>query len=162
MDIKNLDELLKVKLGPNKQIRNVDITKPPAKGVGSVMLKVKVTVQDGDNEEELNLVAKKIPDSELQRKIFNIQESFKKEVAFYREIVPILREFQEEENITDVLDSFAEFYGARFNLDENSELVDEDGVMLLDDLSVKGTQFVLLYSIVAYSEIFHIVEQQND
>lgn len=139
MELKNLNGLLKTKLGPNKQIKNFEITKPPAKGVGSLMLKVKVTVQDGDKEEKLNIVAKKIPATERAREMFNIQDTFKKEVAFYREIVPILREFQEEEKITDVIDTFAEFYGARLNLDENSEIVDEDGVILLEDLSIKGT-----------------------
>lgn len=138
-DIRNLDDLLAAKLGPNKKVINADISKPPPKGVGSVMLKVKVTVQDTDgNEEVLHLVAKKIPANESTREAFNIQKTFKKEVAFYEVILPILRDFQKEEGITDVLDNFAEFYGARYNLLGNSEVVDEDAVMLLEDLSVKG------------------------
>lgn len=143
MDIIDIEKLLAPKLGPNKQITNVHISKPPPKGVGSVMLKVNLTVKDDNNKEEhLHLVAKKMPSSEFAKQVFNIQETFKKEIAFYQVIIPILKEFQKEENIDGVFDNFAEFYGARFNLDGNSEVVDENGVLLLEDLSVKGKKYI--------------------
>lgn len=139
MDVKNLDEILIPKLGPNNKIHITDITQPPSKGFGSLMLKVKVKVKDeNDKEELLHLVAKKIPTAEQSRKYFDIQNTFKKEAAFYEIVVPILDKFQEEEGIEDLLDNFAKFYGARFSLESNSEIVDEDGVMLMEDLCIKG------------------------
>lgn len=139
MDVKNLEEILSLKLGQNKKIDIVDITQPPAKGFGSLMLKVKVIVKDENNKEELlHLVAKKIPTAEASREYFDIQNTFKKEAAFYDIVVPILDEFQKAECIEDVLDNFAKFYGARFNLEGKSEVVDEDGVMLMEDLCIKG------------------------
>lgn len=139
MVLKNLEELLAPKLGSNSKIKKIDISKTPPKGVGSVMLKVKVTVSDqNDKEKLLHLVAKKIPASEAARAGFDIQRTFKKEVAFYEVILPILKEFQKEADVTDILDNFAEFYGARFSLEGKTEVVDEDAVMLLEDLSVEG------------------------
>lgn len=138
MSLKNLEELLAPKLGNNK-IKKIDITKPPAKGIGSVMLKVKVILCSETGEEQLlHLVAKKIPASETLREGFDIQKTFKKEVAFYEVILPILREFQKEAGVTDVLNTFAEFYGARFSLEGKTEVVDDDAAMLLEDLDVRG------------------------
>lgn len=137
--IKNLGELLAPKLGQNKKITNVNVSKPPPLGAGSVLLKVKVVVQDQNGKEELiHLVAKKIPASEFSRNMFNIQHTFKKEIAFYQVILPILKDFQKEEGIVDVFDNYAEFYGARYNLHGKNEIVDEDGVMLMEDLSARG------------------------
>lgn len=139
MDVKNLEEILIPKLGSSKKIDIIHITQPPTKGFGSLMLKVKVLVQDENNQEELlHLVAKKIPTAEASREYFDIQNTFKKEAAFYEIVVPILDEFQKEEGIEDVVDKFAKFYGARFSLEGKSELVDEDGVMLMEDLCIKG------------------------
>lgn len=138
--LQHLDVLLAPKLGPNKRITNVDTSGTPPSGA-SAMLKVKVTVQNGDgSEEQLDLIAKRIPTTEFYRDVYNIQETFKKEVAFYEVIVPILKQFQEDEGIKDVFDNFPEFYGARRNLDGKSD-VDENAVMLLEDLCAKGKLF---------------------
>lgn len=138
-DIKNLDELLAPKLGENTRIKHVNVSKPPQKGAGSVLLKVELTVQGQNGKEELiHLVAKKIPASEFSREMFNIQHTFKKEVAFYQVIIPILNDFQKEEGV-DLFDNVAELYGARYNLDGKNDIVDEDAVMLLEDLTAKGS-----------------------
>lgn len=137
-DLKKLENLLAPKLGPNKKILNVETVKSPSKGAGSVMLLLKLIVEDVEhNQEVLHLVAKKVPNSELARKAFKIQQSFQKEVAFYETIIPTLKSFQEEEGVV-VLDNFAEYYGARYNLHKKNNEVDEDAVLLLEDLSVKG------------------------
>lgn len=138
-ELKKLDELLSAKLGPNKKIKNVEITKPSQNGVGGIMLKLKLLVEDQDGKEEvIHLIAKKIPEDEATRETFDIQNTFKKEIAFYDEILPLLKDFQKEEGITDTLDCFAEFYGARYNLNGKIGIVDENAVLLLEDLSVKG------------------------
>lgn len=138
-EVKNLENLLSEKLGTDKKILNTQISKINAKGVGSLMLKVEVKVKDHNGKEtQLHLVAKKIPELDYARKVFNIQETFKTEVEFYRTIIPVLKEFEEEESETNDLNYFAEFYGARFNLHGNSDEVDEDAVLLLEDLTVQG------------------------
>lgn len=73
--------------------------------------------------------------------MFNIQESFKKEVQFYELILPTLERFQKEENVADVLVHFPKFYGARYNFDGSSDVVDDDGIILIEDLSVRGKFF---------------------
>lgn len=144
-ELKNLEDLLAPKLGPNKKIINVEIDKPPSKGAGSVMLLIKLTVKDviENNHEVVHLVAKKVPNSELARKAFKIQQSFQKEVAFYETIIPTLKSFQEEEGVV-VLDNFAEYYGARYNLHQKNNEVDEEAVLLLEDLTVKGVCNIIL------------------
>lgn len=136
--LERVGELLASRLGSNRKILNVDTSAPPPSGGGSAMLTVKVTVQDDDGKEEiLHLIAKRIPTTEFFRDVYKIQETFKKEVAFYEVIIPMLKEFQKEEGIKDVFDNFPEFYGARKNLNGGCE-VDEDAIMLLEDLGAKG------------------------
>lgn len=143
--IRNLEEVLSKKLGPDKKISNVEVTTPPPKGVGSIMFKVKVTVQgENDQTQLLHLVAKTIPKSDSLKEAFDIQRTFKKEVAFYEVILPTLWKFQKEQGITDILDNFAEFFGARTNLHGNNDVVDEDAVILLEDVSVKGEAYLCL------------------
>lgn len=120
----------------DKNITKLTIYKPPAKGVGSLMLKV--TVSTKDKEEDLHLVAKKVPLTEIARERFQIQTTFPKEVAFYNDILPALWKFQKEEGITEELDTFPKFYGARFNLHGQNQEVDQDAVLLLEDLSFQG------------------------
>lgn len=151
--INNLNELLRSYIGPNKKIRHVEIQRltPPGENFGSIMLKVDLDVQKNDGtEEKIYAVAKKIPSSEMFRKIFNIQVTFKNEMAFYTTILPTLREFQKECGVEDVLDCFADFYGARISLDEKSTVVDDDAVLMLENLSASGTKLTLFTFEILY------------
>lgn len=138
-DIRNIVELLSPKLGSNKKIKNVHLSDPLLIGFGSVVHKLTVMVENENGYEELlQLVAKKMLTTGFSTETSNAQISFKKEIAFYEVILPILREFLMEEGVKDRLDYFAEFYGARYNLCGSSGEVNEDGVILLEDMSVKG------------------------
>lgn len=138
LEIKNIERLMADKLGPKKKISNVEVTLPPQKGVGSLMLKAKVTVLDEYNDEkDLYLITKRIPPSEYTQKTYEIQVTYKKEVWFYLDVIPALRDFQIKEGVVDIIDYFADFFGARFNLEGKSE-VNHDAELLLEDLSVKG------------------------
>lgn len=138
MDVKQLEELLTSKLGTNRKIINARTSKNCIQGAGSIMLNIEVNHRNKHDEENvLHLVAKQISASEIAKQIFNFQVSFKKEVAFYEVIVPILKKFQNEKCPDYSLD-FAEFYGARYNLNGNKIKVDDDALLLLENLSDKG------------------------
>lgn len=145
MELKKIKPLISSRLGWKKKITNIETSVPEFQdyGFGSVLLKLKVTVQGINGEEELlYLVAKRLPATENFREMFNIQETFKKEIQFYEVILPTLERFQKEENITDVLEKhFAKFYGARYNFEGSSDIIDDDGVLLMEDLSVRGKSF---------------------
>lgn len=139
MDFKNLQALIAPKLDSGKKVTNIENTISELQGHGSVMIKLKVTVQDeNEKEEHLYLVAKRVPEDDDVRKLFDIQVSFKKEVQFYEKILPALERFQKEEGVADISKLFAKFYGARFNLDGTSDVVDGNGILLLEDLCVRG------------------------
>lgn len=150
--LRKLDELLLSKLHPNKKITHIDVTQTLSKGFGSEMRQVTVKVKDkNDKEEIIHLIAKQIPETDARKQLFNIQKTFKKEVAFYEVILPALKDFlNEEEVVDDVLDLFAEFYGARYTLGGDSDVVDDDAVMLLEDLSLSGNK-PFVFSTDAYN-----------
>ncbi|CAH1282583.1 unnamed protein product [Diabrotica balteata] len=97
---------------------------------------MKVKNESGDIG-DLNVVAKQIPDSEYYQEVFNIQVTFNIEKEFYNTIVPTLYEFQKKYNVP-VSDSFPKFYGARNNLNGVNNVVDKDGLIVLENLKVKG------------------------
>lgn len=139
--IKNLQDLLRPHLGENKRLERVDIEglSAPGENFGSVMLKLDITTRISNGKEEmLYAVAKKIPATEFFRRLFKIDVTFKNEVAFYSKVLPTLRDFQRENGIENVLDCFADFYGARYNLKENVDVVDEDAVLVLENLYRSG------------------------
>lgn len=144
--IENLQEVLSGLLEKDKKIRKINITNltAPGENYGSIMSKLDITVKNEKNgsEEEVHAVAKQIPEKEMARKIFNIQVTFKNEIAMYDTIVPTLQAFQRENGVNEVIDCFPKFYGGRINLQEGSGTVDEDAVLILENLITKGYQVV--------------------
>lgn len=139
--INNISELIGPYIGPTKTIVETKISRltAPGENFGSIMLKVDFTLRDeSGKEEKLYAVAKKLPATELFREIFNIQVTYKNEVAFYNIIVPTIKQFEEEEHVQDRLDCFATLYGARLGLNNNSDKVEEDAVMVLENLKTSG------------------------
>ncbi|XP_072393453.1 uncharacterized protein [Diabrotica undecimpunctata] len=137
--IKNLNGILKSVIGVSK-ITNTKITRltAPGENYGSLMLKLDVTLKSDEHlETDLHLVAKKIPTSELFRENFNIQVTFKNEVAMYQTVVPILQSFQKESGVKNVFNCVPRFYGARINLDGGQQ-VDSDAVLILENLFANG------------------------
>lgn len=145
-NINDLQKVLQTYIGPEKEIVDVQIDRltAPGENFGSIMLKVDVTLRKKDGTEvRLHAVAKKLPASEIFRKLFNIQVTFKNELAFYQTVLPTLRNFQRENGVTEVLNCFADFYGARITEDEHSNVVDEGAVLMLENLVTSGKVFFL-------------------
>lgn len=141
--IKKLEDLIYRHVDKNKRIvstRIINLT-TPGENFGSTILNIDISLEDEHKAiETLNLFAKMMPVSELYRIFFNVQVTFKLEIAFYEVIIPTLQNFQREKGITHVIDFFPNFYGARANLD-NNETVGEDGVILLENLKLSGESF---------------------
>lgn len=141
--IRKLEDLIYSHIDKNKRIVNTKIINltTPGENFGSTILNIDISLEDELKViETLNLFAKMLPLSELYRIFFNVQVTFKLEIAFNEVIIPTLQNFQREKGITDVIDFFPNFYGARANLN-NSETVDEDGVILLENLKLSGESF---------------------
>nr|XP_023013093.1 uncharacterized protein LOC111503102 [Leptinotarsa decemlineata] len=140
-EIKNLPDLLKNYLGTSKQIHDVKITRltAPGENFGSVMLKLDITVLNTENgtKEILHAVGKTLPETELFREIFNVQMTYRYEMAFYEIIVPAVQDFQRRLGITQVFDTVCKCIATRKNLD-GSDKIDDDAVIVLENLMELG------------------------
>lgn len=100
-----------------------------------MLLKVDLVIEN----ETYHFVAKKVPQDPLWQEASNVQVTFKNEIAFYDKIVPTLQDFQREQGLTNVIDCFPEFYGARLGLYEHGDRVDENhAVLLMENLTETG------------------------
>lgn len=104
------------------------------------MLSLDITVKTPKGNEEIHAVAKMVPPNEFLQQVFQTQITFRNEIGFYDNIVPILRKFQREQGISDVIDFFPKYYGSRLNLNGDSTNVDSDGAILLENLKVLNYQ----------------------
>ncbi|XP_060531086.1 uncharacterized protein LOC132704829 [Cylas formicarius] len=137
-DIKNLEELLASHL--HREIVDKKITRltAPGENYGSLMLKVDLTVKNGDRTEEIHAAAKCVPPNEAIQKMFNTQVTFRNEIAWYTIIIPTIQRFLRENNVRFSANFFTELYGARISLNKDSATVDEDGVILFENLTKSG------------------------
>ncbi|KAJ8922348.1 hypothetical protein NQ315_004291 [Exocentrus adspersus] len=142
--IKDLEKVLSARIGKHKKITDVKMEPltAPGENYGSIMSKLDLTVEDQGTKTELHAVAKQIPAQEFARALFNIQVTFKNEIAVYDTIVPLLQDFQRENGVDEVIDCFTEMYGARINLGEENGTVDEDAVLILENLNFTGYEVV--------------------
>lgn len=93
--------------------------------------------KDG-KQKEYHAVAKCTPLNLVTQELFNTQETFKSEIAWYTTVIPTLKKFAKDQGLERELDFFQTFYGARISLDPNSEKVDLDGVILSENLKYLG------------------------
>lgn len=141
--IDKLEELLSQYINKTKKIIDRKITPltAPGENFGSTIVKLDLVVEnENKTREDLNIVAKLIPKLEFFREVFNVAVTFKLETAFYDIIVPTLQNFQREQGMTEIIDFFPKFYGARINLD-GSDKVDDNAIILLENLKVQGKFF---------------------
>lgn len=140
-NIVNFPEILKDRF-QNKEIKNINIKQLPLKGYGSIVLKIDFTTKNKSDgtEEKVYAVGKILPPSEERREFFNVQVTYRNEVHFYQEVIPTLRALQSEIGLNDPLDMFADFYGARIDLN-GSNRVTEHAVLALENLIEAGKFF---------------------
>ncbi|KAJ8945374.1 hypothetical protein NQ318_007020 [Aromia moschata] len=137
--IPKLDEVLR--LQPSRSVADCKTTRltAPGENYGSLMLRLEVKVVDEDSksEENLDLVAKLLPPSKMMQEMFNVQTTFGNETGFYRDIVPVLEEFQRQHGLK-VVNIFPKYYGSRISLDANCDKVDDGAVLILENLKPSG------------------------
>lgn len=121
---------------------NYSLLTAPGEHYGSVMLAIETTVKHENGlQENLALVAKLLPANDLLRLAFDIYVTFKKEVVAYTQAIPGLLELQKDFNVPKhkyITNFFPKCYGARVSLDEDSNTVDEDGVLIFENLKMQG------------------------
>lgn len=152
--IKNLEGLVSQYIENKKKIVETRVTRHAfaREYYGSTVLDIDIVLKDETKyiQEILSVVAKLMPERKFFQKVFNCEVTFKNEAAFYKTVVPLLEGFQRERGITDELEYVPKFYGARLNLDEHSDNVDQNAVLILEQLSSKGRyknkgEFVSMY-----------------
>lgn len=139
--IRNIYELLKGYANYNYVDQKINPLTAPGDNFGSLMLAVDIFLKNEHNEEEkvVHAVAKLIPPSEFMRKVFCIEDSFKAEIRFYEDVIPTLQNFRRKFGLKE-MSVFVRYYGSRLNLN-GSDIVDENGVILLENLKTDGKIF---------------------
>lgn len=142
--LKKLQNLVEPYLDKGTEIVGKQISQfsEPGENYGGILYKANLTLnrksENGLPEtEEISFIIKTIPQTEYFQILFNTQVSVKVEIAFYEVIVPTLEKFQEKYGVKSN-DLFPKFYGGRLSLDETSDKVDRDSVIVLQNLQIKG------------------------
>ncbi|XP_044255708.1 uncharacterized protein LOC123005801 [Tribolium madens] len=142
-EIKNLDELVFGFVEKSNFIgATINTLTAAGENYCSELLAVDISVRDGENTKIIRTVAKLLPQNEFVQKLLQSERTFFLEVEFYKTFVPCLRQFQQEKGFTQLFNAFPEFYTARFNLEQNSEKIDENAVLVIKNLKDEG--FVIL------------------
>lgn len=141
VEVKNLKDLLAPYLGPFDIVKQTSkMLTAPGEHYGSIMLALDLLIRKNNLEEELKLVAKFLPASEMLRAAFDTAVTFKKEIIAYTKVIPAFVQLQKEQGVSndELLDIFPKCYGARLNLDKNQNAVDDDAVLVFENLKVQG------------------------
>ncbi|XP_018321103.1 uncharacterized protein LOC108734168 [Agrilus planipennis] len=140
--INDLENVLDPILKKNKKLVSYDAVPFTSAGenFGSLMLGLTLVLKDikTNKEEKVDAVAKMIPTNELIREIFNVNVSFRKEVAMYTDVIQEIKSFLKETGCERDIPYIAEYYGSRISLNPNAAEVDFDAVLILENLKTKG------------------------
>lgn len=140
--IKNLESIISRNIENEKKIVETRIARItfPSPNYGTTILGIDIVVKDEIRytQEILSVVAKLVPEKHFFRKLFNCGVTFKNEVEFYEHVIPLLKNFQNERRLKEEINYYPKFYGARLNLDESNDTVDDNAVLILENLSIKG------------------------
>lgn len=139
--IKNLSELIVQHVGTNKDVVNTKLQPllAPGENYFSNMMAVNLVLKDKKTGEEdvLQAVAKCLLPGPGGFTYHN-------ELAFYKDIIPTLDKFRKDSGAGSIIGLFPKLYGFRANLHGNDDEVDENAVILLENLAVKGNSFLNL------------------
>lgn len=140
-DIKDLHSLLRPKLGDEFIIENCDIKDflSPGENYGSIIVSVHIKIcrNESSHNEDIWLVAKLPPTSQVQRELFNSPFTFSKEYFMYQKILPHYKQLDIKNEKTNSFDIGPDFYGARLSLNSDVEF-DDNAVILLENLKIKN------------------------
>lgn len=141
--LRDLEPVLRQRLGDKVIVESFtsDSLLPPGENYGSTILSVHVDYKNGQagKKEELNLIAKMLPPTEFQRRIFNSSRTFIKEIFMYETVMPAYNKLEMECGLrkNEMFDILPKFYGSRMSMRSDLEF-DDNAVFLMDNLKVKG------------------------
>lgn len=141
MEVRNLKELIAAHIGSGNSIVSYESSNLLSSGenYGSILLRIKIKYRDSeDAEKDADWVAKIAPPIPFLWEFFNTPVTFKKEVGVYKIIQPTLNEFGREKGIDNLIDLFAKYYGSRVSLNPDTDEVDRDAVLLMENLKTSG------------------------
>lgn len=119
------------------KIKQVEITRLTAPGENylGLVLKVDFEVEKNGHSRVISSVAKCMPKSNAIPPMI-LAHHMRNEIAWYTEIVPLLKDFAEENKID--LNIYPKFYGSRYSLDPEKKEPDEESVLLMENLIPEG------------------------
>ncbi|KAJ9592860.1 hypothetical protein L9F63_015438 [Diploptera punctata] len=171
---KELEDLLHPKFGNDLVVESFT-SKPltaPGENFGSFLWAMEVEIRHGKKDkskQNLSVVAKLPPPSEYLKRLFDIENTFYKEIVCYIEVKDLYEKFQKEMDISKdkYVDLFPECYGARTTLSpEIGEAADENVVILLENLKTSnydtpnqriGLDYKHMKLAVSYLARFHAI-----
>ncbi|XP_003706466.2 uncharacterized protein LOC100880729 [Megachile rotundata] len=141
--LRDIESVLREKLDNQIIVENYT-TKPllpPGENYGSSIFSVHVELTNkktGKNE-ELHLIAKMVPPTEFQKRLFNSSRTFIKEIFMYDNIVPTYNKLELECGFreSELFDILPKFYGSRLSSRPDADF-DDDAVILMENLKIKG------------------------
>ena len=136
--IKNIEDLIELDAGSKIKSHTVKRLTAPGENYGSLILSVDISVQTPNGDEEVHAVAKMVPPNKFIQEVFNTQVTFRNEIGFFRNIVPVLQNFQREHGVKKVTNFAAKYYGSRLNLNKDESIVDDDAALVVENLKSKG------------------------
>lgn len=125
----------------NRKITKVNLSRLTAPGENflSLVLRVDLEVEDENGKKEtISAVAKRLP--RVKQPGFNFNGIvMKNEIKWYSEVVPILKQFAEENGIES--DYFPTYMGSRLSLNPESQEADDEAILLIKNLIPEGIIF---------------------
>lgn len=142
MVLRDLQSLLKKSIDDQVIVSEYETVNflPIGENYGSTVLKVSVKIKRSENgpDEDLELVAKMAPATEIQRKFWDITRIFKREIFVFKELAAAYREVQMNAGLENLAGFLPKCFGSRLSLNPESEEADMDVVLLLENLSYRG------------------------
>ncbi|KAF7273356.1 hypothetical protein GWI33_013932 [Rhynchophorus ferrugineus] len=137
-EIKGLEQLLNLPKGATVEQTVTRLT-APGENYGSLMLKIDIKIKEESSEEKyLHLVGKCLPPNKEMQEIFDVDTTFRKEILWYTEAIPTFHSFEKSGDTENAPYCFPKLYGSRLSLKPESNALDDDVLILLENLVVQG------------------------
>ena len=135
----DLEPLLRKSLNCSQlQVVEYTATKlvPIGENYSSLLIKINAKIRRSQDakEERLHLAAKTI--NRVPRPILDWALSIKKEIFAYHELLPVYKDLEREVGIAEneLIDILPKYIGHRYSLDETSEVLDDDSLLLMENM----------------------------
>lgn len=138
LPIEDFEGLMKQSLGSGLEIKHITwkhLT-DPGENFGSLILAVTVNFIQNFSSKTMNLVVKLPPESPYQLDLFNSPLTFKKELKFYSDVVPILADIYRSLNLKNEF-FIPRFIGGRLGLKSHDKF-DLQAAIILENLKLSG------------------------